>query len=256
MKVKKPQPMESESKTPAPVLNKTAFKNKAKKEKPPKTGVKGAGTLTSNLLDAAASTLATATPAERAERLALAKARRAKKRNKNKAAAGATPKKTKSEKKAKKTKEPAAVDETKPVVPLSQEMKAKIEERKAKKMEKRRRQKEKKLVAGNSVKEANTKKLKAKKGPLAAKIDALQEKFSKQREKNKAWKLQKKTKSKAGNATPVAPSAVRTQEEKNKKRNLKKKQRLARRKAEGAVAVFKPRKGRKGKGDKAEAMME
>jgi len=255
MKVKKPQPMESESKTPAPVLNKTAFKNKAKKEKPPKTGVKGAGTLTSNLLDAAASTLATATPAERAERLALAKARRAKKRNKNKAAAGATPKKTPA-KKAKKTKETEAVDETKPVVPLSQEMKAKIEERKAKKMEKRKRQKEKKLAAGNSVKEANIKKLKAKKGPLSVKIDALQEKFSKQREKNKAWKLQKKTKSKAGNATPVVPSSVRTQEEKNKKRNLKKKQRLARRKAEGAVAVFKPRKGRKGKGDKTEAMME
>jgi len=253
MKVKKPQPMESESKTPAPVLNKTSFKNKAKKEKQPKT-VKASGTLTSQLLDAAASSLASATPAERAERLALAKARRAKKRNKNKAASGATPKKT-PEKKTKKKKENEAAEEAKPVVPLSQEMRAKIEERKAKKMEKRKRQKEKKLASGGSVKEANVKKLKAKKGPLAAKIDALQEKFSKQREKNIAWKLQKK-KNKSGKAPAAAPSVAGTKEEKNKKRNLKKKQRLARRKAEGTVAIFKPRKSRKAKGDKEEAMVE
>jgi len=250
MKVKKPQPMETtETKTPAPVLNKTSFKNKTKKEKKPAAG-KG-GTLTSQLLDAAASTLASATPAERAERLAKAKARRAKKRNKNKAASGAAA--TTPEKK-KKTKQEAkkAEDET-PAVPLSQEMKAKIEERKKKKMEKRKRQKEQKLAMG--VKEANIKKLKAKKGPLAAKIEALQDKFSKQREKVQAWKLAKKTKSKgAGNAGEVKNVAM-TKEEKNKKRNLKKKQRLARRKAEG-VAVFKPRKGRKGKEEKAEAMME
>jgi len=251
MKVKKPQPMETtETKTPAPVLNKTSFKNKTKEEKKKPAAGKG-GTLTSQLLDAAASTLASATPAERAERLAKAKARRAKKRNKNKAASGAT---ATTPKKQKKTKQETkkAEDET-PAVPLSQEMKAKIEERKKKKMEKRKRQKEQKLAMG--VNEANIKKLKAKKGPLAAKIEALQDKFSKQREKVQAWKLAKKTKSKgAGNAGEVKNVAM-TKEEKNKKRNLKKKQRLARRKAEG-VAVFKPRKGRKGKEEKAEAMME
>merc|ERR1712176_249269 len=117
-------------------------------------------------------------------------------------------------------------------------------------MEKRKRQKEQKLAMG--VNEANIKKLKAKKGPLAAKIEALQDKFSKQREKVQAWKLAKKTKSKGARNVGEVKNVAMTKEEKNKKRNLKKKQRLARRKAEG-VAVFKPRKGKE---EKAEAMME
>merc|ERR1711942_192359 len=108
---------ETETRTPAPVFNKTSFKNKNVKK--PKSGAKG-GTLTSQLLDAAASTVATATPAERAEKLALAKARRDKKRSKNKAASAATPKK-KMEKKKKKEKE--AVEEEAaaavPAIPLS-----------------------------------------------------------------------------------------------------------------------------------------
>merc|ERR1712137_236450 len=80
MKVKKPPPMETETKTPAPVLHKKTFKNKNNKKsgnKPtdgkngagkgtlkPTDGKNGAGkgTLTSQLLDAAAANLASATP--------------------------------------------------------------------------------------------------------------------------------------------------------------------------------------------------
>merc|ERR1719369_2676575 len=105
--------------------------------------------------------------------------------------------------------------------------------------------------------EANVEMIKGKKKPLAVKINALQKKFGKQKEKIRLWKLNQK-KSKEGKVKPAsdAPENVLTKEEKAKKRNLKKKQRLARRKAEG-VAVFKPRKGRKGKdAGKEEAMVE
>merc|ERR1719209_409810 len=108
---------------------------------------------------------------------------------------------------------------------------------------------------------------KGKAAPLAAKIDALQEKFSKSKlikmEKIRLWKLNKKGKGGKGgdgaaNAAVVAEAiktAPPTKEERNKKRNLKKRARLERRKAEG-VAVFKPKKGRKkGKGGKAEEAM-
>merc|ERR1711990_769232 len=133
--------------------------------------------------------------------------------------------------------------------------------------EKKKRQKALKLAAsGGDVKAANVKKLKAKAAPLAAKIDALQEKFSKSKlikmEKIRLWKLNKKGKGGKGgdgvSAAAVAEAIKRappTKEERNKKRNLKKRARLERRKAEG-VAVFKPKKGRKkGKGGKAEEAM-
>jgi len=245
MKVKKPQPMETEGKTPAPVLNK---KKPFKKEKKPKTGKPG--TLTSQLLDSAAATLATATPGERAERLAKAKARREKKRTKNKAAGA-----PKTQEKKKKKKEQEAPT---PAVPLSAEMKAELERKKMKKGEKKRRQKGRKLAENKEgAKEANVEMIKGKKKPLAVKINALQKKFGKQKEKIRLWKLNQK-KNKEGKVKPAsdAPENVLTKEEKAKKRNLKKKQRLARRKAEG-VAVFKPRKGRKGKdAGKEEAMVE
>merc|ERR1712003_114822 len=129
--------METETKTPAPVLHKKTFKNKNNKrsEKKPTDGKNGAGkgTLTSQLLDAAAANLASATPEERAARLAKAKARREKKQKKNKAASGEKSKKSKTEKETK-TPAPAATPEI-PAVPLSQEMKAKMEQQKAKRME-------------------------------------------------------------------------------------------------------------------------
>lgn len=119
------------------------------------------------------------------------------------------------------------------------------------------RQKERKLAEGNDVKEANAKKLKAKKGPLEAKIDALQSKFSKQREKNRLWKLNKKKKNKSGGdgggaAKKNAAASLMT---KNQKKRLKKKRSLVRKKAAG-VAVFKPKKGRKGKVEKVDVAME
>merc|ERR1739838_1054597 len=131
--------------------------------------------------------------------------------------------------------------------------------------EKKKRQKSLKLAAsGGDVKEANVKKLKAKAAPLAAKIDALQQKFSKKKllkmEKIRLWKLNKKGKGKGkgGDGASAVAEAIKnappTKEERNKKRNLKKKLRLGRRKAEG-VAVFKPRKGRKGEKGKAEVAM-
>merc|ERR1712087_92064 len=108
------------------------------------------------------------------------------------------------------------------------------------------RQKEKKManekdavVVGGSE---NATMIKSKKKPLAVKINALQEKFGKQKEKIRLWKLNQK-KSKEGKSTPI--NAL-SKADKAKKRNLKKKQRLARRKAEG-VTVYKPRKARKGK---------
>merc|ERR1711872_229342 len=108
-KVKKPQPMETETKTPAPVLHKKTFKNKnnKKSEKKPTDGKNGAGkgTLTSQLLDVAAANLASATPEERAARLAKAKARREKKQKKNKAASGSE--KSNKSKAGKETKTPA-----------------------------------------------------------------------------------------------------------------------------------------------------
>merc|ERR1711990_1233770 len=101
--------------------------------------------------------------------------------------------------------------------------------------EKKKRQKALKLAAsGGDVKAANVKKLKAKAAPLAAKIDALQEKFSKSKlikmEKIRLWKLNKKGKGGKGgdgaaNAAAVAEAiktAPPTKEERNKKRNLKK----------------------------------
>jgi len=248
MKVKKPQPMETEGKTPAPMLNK---KKSFKKEKKLKTGKPG--TLTSQLLDSAAATLATATPGERAERLAKAKARREKKRKKSKAAGA-----PKTQEKKKKKKEEEEESASTPAVPLSAEMKAELERKKMKKGEKKRRQKERKLAEiKEGAKEANVEMIKGKKKPLAVKINALQKKFGKQKEKIRLWKLNQK-KNKEGKVKPASnpPENVLTKEEKAKKRNLKKKQRLARRKAEG-VAVFKPRKGRKGKDKgKEEAMVE
>merc|ERR1712002_1439029 len=187
------------------------------------------------------------------EILAKAKKRREKKRNKSKAAVG--PKTSEKKKKKQPSNEAAAA----PTVPLSQKMKAKLEEQKAKKRAKKQRQKEKKLAeGGEGVKEANFKMMKAKKKPLGVEITALQEKFGKQKEKIRLWKVnQKEKKANKAKAVVDTPRNVLTKEEKNKKKNLKKKQRLARKKKEG-VAVFKPRKGRKGGMgvSKEEAMVE
>merc|ERR1712168_1047145 len=99
-------------------------KNSKNNEKKPTEKGAGKGTLTSQLLDAAAANLASATPEERAARLAKAKARREKKQKKNKAASGEKSKKTKAEKE---TKTPASTTTPElPAVPLSQEMKAKM----------------------------------------------------------------------------------------------------------------------------------
>merc|ERR1712157_160411 len=164
----------------------------------------------------------------------------------------------KTQEKKKKKKEEEEESASTPAVPLSAEMKAELERKKMKKGEKKRRQKERKLAEiKEGAKEANVEMIKGKKKPLAVKINALQKKFGKQKEKIRLWKLNQK-KNKAGKVKPASnpPENVLTKEEKAKKRNLKKKQRLARRKAEG-VAVFKPRKGRKGKGKgKEEAMIE
>merc|ERR1712243_162069 len=77
-----------------------------------------------------------------------------------------------------------------PAVPLSQEMKAKMEQQKAKKMEKKKGQKARKLAEGNDVTKSNVQKLKAKKGPLEAKVDALQEKISKKTRENSTVEAQ------------------------------------------------------------------
>merc|ERR1719431_1529298 len=214
------------------------------------------------LLDAAAATLSTATPAERAERLAKAKARREKQKKSKAAGTPKTPEKKKKKKAPKEEEASTTSAATTPLIPLSAEMKAKLEAQKAIKREKKLRQKEKKManekdavVVGGS---SNVTMIKSKKKPLAVKINALQEKFGKQKEKIRLWKLNQK-KSKEGKSTPKESTPINalSKADKAKKRNLKKKQRLARRKAEG-VAVYKPRKARKGKKEGAgeEAMVE
>merc|ERR1712183_996502 len=97
-----------------------------------------------------------------------------------------TPEKKKKKKAPKEEEASATSAATTPLIPLSAEMKAKLEAAKARKREKKLRQKEKKMANEKDavvVGANNATMIKSKKEPLAVKINALQEKFGKQKEK-------------------------------------------------------------------------
>jgi len=275
MKVKKSR-RATETEMVKPVLNaksKTKFKKETGKAK---KGVAASpsSTLTSELLLSSKNT-----PGARADRLAQAKARRAKK--------GKDPKKGRpavaaAEKKGKKASPAAAAAAAVVPVVVDEITRAKLEEAKAKRIAKKLRQKAEKKNrvtetgngAGNgtaaaAATTATAKTKKKKKASLPDKIEALQCKFSKQKEKIRLWKLQKKRLGKDGGKSTTTTTTTTTteedlekllrsstktsaaelakvaKEEKHRMRNAKKKRRLARRKAEG-VKIYKnkPRKGR------------